>query len=131
MKLIVFAQAAESTPPAERPLDHPASGQNLEPANVIRAANDLDAQRPQPSAQLAYPLDQFARVGSVGPKVAQTEECAGQWPKELTSSVTILHVGGMHDDAQQQTQRVDEQVSLATTDFLACVVTARPPSPWS
>jgi hypothetical protein len=37
----------------------------------------------------------------------------------------------MHDDREDQAERVDEQVSLATTDFLACVVTARSPSPWS
>jgi hypothetical protein len=37
----------------------------------------------------------------------------------------------MHHDFENQSERVDQKVSLATTDFLARVVTARPPFPWS
>jgi hypothetical protein len=40
-------------------------------------------------------------------------------------SIPILHVGGMDGDVQQEAERVDEDVALATRDFLACVIARR------
>jgi len=46
-------------------------------------------------------------------------------------SVAVLNVGGMDDDAQQETKRVDQDVPLAPRDLLACIkalrVDQRPP----
>jgi hypothetical protein len=42
-------------------------------------------------------------------------------------SVPILNIGGVHHDAEHQPERVDEQVPLASTDFLARIVTADAP----
>jgi hypothetical protein len=36
--------------------------------------------------------------------------------------ITVLNVGGMNDNVQQEAQRVDEDVPLATLDLLARVV---------
>jgi hypothetical protein len=37
-------------------------------------------------------------------------------------SIAVLNVGGMNDNVQQETQRVDQDVPLATFDLLARVV---------
>ena len=38
-------------------------------------------------------------------------------------AVAILDIGGMYSNAQQEAERIDEDVSLAAGDFLARVVT--------
>jgi hypothetical protein len=43
------------------------------------------------------------------------------------SPVAILDIGGVHHDADHQSERVDDQVALASTDFLARIVTANAP----
>ena len=37
-------------------------------------------------------------------------------------AVAILNIGGMNGNAQQETKRIDEDVSLAPRDFLARIV---------
>jgi len=36
-----------------------------------------------------------------------------------------LDIGGMNDDIQQETKRIDEDVPLATFDLLACIEALR------
>ena len=43
----------------------------------------------------------------------------------MEGSVTVLNIGRMNDDIQQETQRVDQDVPLATFDPLARVVARR------
>ena len=40
-------------------------------------------------------------------------------------AVAVLNIGGMNDNVQQETQRVDQDVPLATLDLLARVVARR------
>ncbi len=55
-------------------------------------------------------------------------EGVGETGEQELRAVTILNVRGMDDDRQDETERVDEDVFLASTDFsLARIVTARPP----
>ena len=42
--------------------------------------------------------------------------------EQLEGAIAILDVGGKNDDAQQETQCVDEDVPLAALDLLARVV---------
>ena len=35
----------------------------------------------------------------------------------MKGTVTVLHISRMHDDAQQEAQRVDQDVPLATFDL--------------
>jgi hypothetical protein len=45
--------------------------------------------------------------------------------QQLGRTVTVLNISRMYDDAQQQAQRVDQDVPLATFDLLARVVARR------
>ena len=47
--------------------------------------------------------------------------CRSGWK----ATVTVLHISGMNNNAQQEAQRVDQDVPLATFDLLARVVARR------
>ena len=40
-------------------------------------------------------------------------------------AVAVLDIGGMNDDAQQEAERIDEDVALAALDLLACIEALR------
>ena len=40
-------------------------------------------------------------------------------------AIAILHVGGVNDDAQQKTERIDEDMALAARDLLARIEALR------
>jgi hypothetical protein len=40
----------------------------------------------------------------------------------MEGSITVLHIGGMNNDIQQETQRINQDVPLATLDLLARIV---------
>jgi len=45
--------------------------------------------------------------------------------QEMERPITVLNISWMHDDVQQETQRVDQDVPLAALDLLARVVARR------
>jgi hypothetical protein len=45
--------------------------------------------------------------------------------QKVESTVTVVNIGRMNDHAQQEAQRVDQDVPLATLDLLARVVARR------
>ena len=38
--------------------------------------------------------------------------------QQVEGAIAVLNIGGMNDNVQQETQRVDQDVPLATLDFL-------------
>ena len=46
-------------------------------------------------------------------------------PQHLAGAIAILHVGGMDDHTQQEAERIDEEVALASRELLACIETLR------
>ena len=73
------------------------------------------------------PFDQLSGVASVGPNQLQAREAGYGFLEQQLGAVAVLDVRRMHDDGQQQPQSIYEYMPLATVDFLARVVTARPP----
>ena len=45
--------------------------------------------------------------------------------KELADAIGVLHVGWVNDNAQEEAQRVDEDVALAPRDLLARIIALR------
>jgi hypothetical protein len=131
MKLVVLAQSTEAAKPSEGSFDDPAARQNLEALHVVGALHDLHLDRAEVAAQFANPLDELPGVAPVGPDMSQSKERGGESAEHELRAVAILNVSSMNDDGEHQTERVDEEVPLATTDFLARIVTARPPFPSS
>lgn len=126
MKLIVLAQPALSAEPSERALDDPPAREHNETADV-RTLDDLQVDRTRGAANAANPIDECAGVPSIGPELSKTKERRCQDAKEKLGTVPILDICRMNNHGQQQPDRVYEDVSLATTDFFAGIVTVRSP----
>ena len=45
----------------------------------------------------------------------------------VSRSLGFLNVRGMNNNGQNQSQRVDDKMPLATVDLLSCVIAVRPP----
>ncbi len=69
----------------------------------------------------AWPL--IARIGEDFHDEGPHRACG--FIEHKGGAVAILDVGGMDGNAQEQTERIDEEMSLAAGDFLARVVALR------
>lgn len=119
--LEVAGQAAVAADPGESTLDDPSLGQDDEPMGIA-ALDDLQA----PEAGFG---DDF---GHLRPLVAGIgKDAFDEWKgpprraQHLARAVAILHVGRVDGDAQQEAQRIDEDVPLAAGDLLAGIETLR------
>jgi len=52
-------------------------------------------------------------------------EGAARLSQHVAHAVAVLHIGGMDDDAQQEAERIDEDVALAPRDLLARIKALR------
>src|SRR5208282_3740487 len=117
----VASQASIAADPGERPFYNPPLGQDLE-AGGIGALHDL--QSPCPGA----PDDEchlLSCVATISEDALDEWEQSSRPAQEMEGAVAVLNVSGMNDNAQQETQRVDQDVPLATFDLLARVVARR------
>ena len=121
--LVVFAHTPVSTDPGEGALDDPAVRKKFEANGIVRPLHDVE----HPASQLFCPADEFPRVSAVGPDALQPRKQSPQFAQHEFGTIAILHIGRMHHDGQDQPQRVDDDVPLATLDLLARVVTSAPP----
>lgn len=130
--LVVAAQSSLPTEPGEGALNNPTLGQQYEALLVTKSLHDL--QRP---AQLTlHPFDQLASVTTVCPyelqatksppmRISRFLDTLKQCLEHAFTSISILHRASSdhHQHYQHyQTQCVHNQVSLATSDFLGCIV---------
>ena len=119
--LEVAGQAAVSADPGKSTLDDPSLGQDDE-AMGIAALDDLQAPEAGRGDQLGHlwPL-----VAGVGKDAFDERKGSPRGAQQVTRAIAILNVGRVDGDAQQQAQRIDEDVALATSDFLARIKTLR------
>ena len=67
----------------------------------------------------------WSLVAGIGEDGLDEGERPARRAKQLAGAVAVLHVGGMDDDAQQQAERIDEDVALAPRDLLARIEALR------
>lgn len=53
------------------------------------------------------------------------KEAACAFVEHQRNAVAVLDAAGMNGDVQQETERVDQDVTLATRDFLASIIALR------
>ena len=121
--LVVLAESTILAEPAEGSLNDPPSRQEDESLLLDGPLDDIE----DPVAELRRPIDEGAGVASIGPNPLQTREPAFQLPQHELRPVTILNLGAVHDHGQQQSERIDDYMTLAARDFLARVIAMRPP----
>lgn len=65
-------------------------------------------------------------VASIGEDARDEREETARAPiEDKPRAVAVLHIGGVDDDVQEETERVDEDVPLAARDLLARIVALR------
>ena len=64
----------------------------------------------------------FAGIGAVGEDISDEREQPPGSANEIAGTVAILHAGRDHLNAEQEPDRVDEQIALDALCFLARVI---------
>lgn len=88
----------------------------------LRALHDLDLPatcRANRSGCLC------SRVSAIGEDALDEWEARTGSLQKINGGAPVLNVGRKHDDVQQKTERVDEDMPLASRDLLACVIALR------
>jgi hypothetical protein len=119
---VVFGQSAVPTQPGERSFHDPSLGQNFKGVHCS-ALDDLN----DPAIPPGRPVHEASGIPAVGEDEFQSPESSSQALHQQLAAIAVLDVGGVHDQGQDQAQRVDQQMPLAPLDFLARVVPPRPP----
>ena len=120
--LIIAGEAPAAPDPADRPLDHPTSRQDLKAGRVVAALDNLQAPAPRLGKER---VQARAFVGAIGPDQVEPGKELAQAGKHEQSPVAVLDVRRMDDGVQDETLRVDDDVALTTLDLLARVITHR------
>ena len=121
---VVLGQAAVFTQPSESSLDNPSLRQHDEAMQGGTLDNLNEASGPA-----ARPVNKPARIAAVGQNQLQTSKTRSQSVEHQLPAVSILNVGWMDNQSQNQANGIDDQVTLAAKDFLARVVPTIPPFP--
>lgn len=120
--LEVFGEATEAADPGKGALDDPAFGENDEAMQLV-ALDDFNGPgsgRGDGARQLR------SLIASVGEDPFDEWKQAACAPiKDEWSAIAILQVGRVDDDVQQEAERIDEDVPLATFDLFARVIARR------
>ena len=120
MALEVAPEASVAADPGQGSLHDPALGQDDEAVDV---ASLDDLQGPA-----ACVRDGLRHLGPLIARVADDaldeREQAPSLAQDLAGAVAVLDIGRM-DDAQEQAERIDEDVPLAPRDLLARVIPLR------
>jgi hypothetical protein len=119
--LEVAGQAAVAADPGKGALDDPTLGQDDE-AMGIAALDDLHL----PGASLGDELGHlWPLVAGVGKDAFDEREGSPCRAQHLARAIAVLHVGRVDGHAQQEAQRIDQDVALAAGDLLARIEALR------
>jgi len=121
--LVVAAESAEAVQPPEGPFDDPAFRQDREGGGSFVARDDLKRGATF-GPQISHPLDQAPSIAAVSPNAAQPTEALSQRLQQQMGAITVLDAGGVNADQKDQSQRVDQDVSLSSKYLLASIIAA-------
>lgn len=122
---VVFAVAPAAAEPRKGALHDPTFGQHLKSSAPARPRHEFDWE-----AQSAFDVlrQTFAAICRVRKDRSELLQLLLQSIKHQTSAVLVLLVGSMNRDRQHQPQCIDDQMPLASVDFLSAVVSALGPA---
>jgi len=67
----------------------------------------------------------WSLIASIGEDTLDEGEQAPRRTEQVAGAIAILHIGGFNADAQQEAERIDEDVALAPGDLLSRVKALR------
>src|SRR5438067_9091626 len=114
--LEIARQTAIAADPGEGALDDPALGQHDEFVQLV-ALDDLQYPTTGAGSRSRGARSLIAGIGEDARN--EGEEAAGASIENQPRPIAVLNVGGMYDDVQQESERVDQDMALAPGDLLA------------
>jgi len=120
--LVVARETTVSADPCQRPLDDPSLGKHDELVQ-FRALDDFDDPGARPCCRQCSARPLIAGIGK--DLHDERPQRARLFIEHELDTVAILNVGGMNRNAQQEAERVDEDMPLAPRDLLARVIALR------
>lgn len=121
--LVILAQATIFVEPAERAFDNPAFGDDAEPRAVIRSFHNRERE----VVVAAHPMDEFPGVATVGPDDAQPLEPMLGLPEHQFGAIAILDISSVDHDRQEQSEGIDEDVTLSSLHLFPSIKATNPP----
>jgi hypothetical protein len=118
----VLCKPAAASEPSEGPLDDPTARKKLEALGLVRALDDF--QRPRPFA-LQSSTQLVSGVTAIGEDMTQPRIERADRSEHARRAIAVLNIGFMHNEADEVSLRVGDDVTLAAFDFLAGVEAAR------
>src|ERR1700686_3053474 len=122
ISLEITRQAAIAANPGQGSFDDPALGQDDELVQFV-ALDDLEHPTAGAGSGLRGAWSLIAGIGE--DPLDEGEEAARAPIENQPRPVAVLNIAGMDDDVQQKTKRIDEDVTLASSDLLARIVALR------
>ena len=120
--------AQEAPQPGEGALHNPAFGQHGEATiGILLHDFQLNAIPATPQAQLMYPVSQLTAITAVSPDLAEPPVLFRQRFQDRLGAITVLFIGRVDMNDQDQTQRIDQDMAFSARYLLPSVITARPP----
>ena len=113
--LEVFGATTPPVEPGKGPFHNPAARQEEEAALARRTADHGQLE----VVALPDRLLHLALVGLIDPDEAQARVAIGGLSADQFRAITVLEPRGMHDRDQQEAERVDQEVALASLDFFS------------
>src|SRR5512133_3228053 len=114
----VLGEAPVASEPGEGALDHPTARLRPEARESLSSRNDLD----RPLARIGERSEQFRpAIDAVGEDVARLGEPSSDRSQQRNGAMIVLHVGRLHENCQQATFCVSDDVTLAALHFLGDV----------
>ena len=114
-------EAAVAAKPGECALNHPASPDDFEATILIGALDDLKSNRL--GCEFGFKLG--AGISAVGEDFGDEREQPARPGDEAGGTIAILHAGRDHFDAEQQSNGINERVTLDPLCLFARVVADR------
>jgi len=119
--LVIFGKPAVVVEPTEGAFDDPALREQHESLHVIRSLHDL--QRAS-AADPLDPEDELSRIPAICPDEQKRAEkfVLLRFLQDELGTVSILDIGSMDNECKDETNRINEDMSLPSGDLLAGIV---------
>src|SRR6184192_899279 len=116
VSLEIARQAAIAADPGQGSFDDPSLGQDDEFVQFV-ALDDLKHPTTSAGSRSRGARSLIAGIGEDA--LDEGKEAAGASIENQPRPIAVLNVGGMYDDVQQESERVDQDMALAPGDLLA------------
>ncbi len=116
-RFIVFGESSILAKPGKRSLNNPSLWENDKIVR-LRAFDDFDDS----AVPADRPIDKLPGITAIGPDDFETSPSRTELPDQQLAAVTVLDVGRVNDQREDQAERVNDDMTLAPLGFLARIV---------